>query len=135
QILAPLPARDVGFDRVVLGRHDADVAIAADHQWTQVAGRHLVDLHDFDQSIGNLVDRVGNLDAVDFGGIVEPANVLPRPEDRRTRGGRVATDTLKYRAAVAGHVRKDVDLRVVPIDEPPIVPDLVGGFDHERIIA
>jgi hypothetical protein len=32
-------------------------------------------------------------------------------------------------------VRKDVDLRVVPIDEAPIVPDLLGGFDHVKIIA
>jgi hypothetical protein len=32
-------------------------------------------------------------------------------------------------------VRKNMNLRIVPVDKPPVVPDLLGGFDHEEIIA
>ena len=88
----------------------------------------MLTLHHLDHGTGKFVDREGNLDAVDFGGIVQAAHMLARAENRGSGGGRVAADALEHRAAVAGDVRKHVDLRVVPVDEPPVVPDLPVGL-------
>ena len=77
-----------------------------------------------------LIDGVGNLDAIDLGGIVQAAGVFADAEDARTGVGRVAADAFKHRTAVAGYVRKDVDLGVVPVDHASVVPDFFGGFYH-----
>ena len=73
--------------------------------------------------------------AVNLGGIVQAAHVLAEPEDGRTGGGGVAADPFENRAAVAGHVRKDVDLGVIPGDKLAVVPDFFGGRQHALIIA
>jgi hypothetical protein len=130
QILAPLPAGHVDVDGVLLPIH-ADIAIAAHHDRAQVAGFHFVDAYQLGHGIRKLIG--GETDvfhAVDFGRIHHAANVLPKTENRRAGRRRVAPDAFEYAAAIADHVRKDVNLRVIPINEAAVMPDLFSGLQH-----
>ena len=61
--------------------------------------------------------------------------MFAHPKDGGTGRGSIAADALKYRAAVAGDVREDVDLGIIPGDEAAVVPDLFRGLQHRLIIA
>src|SRR5882724_8526303 len=61
--------------------------------------------------------------------------MIPRPEQRRPMRAFITAHALEHRAAVADDVRKDVNLRVVPRNQPAIVPDLLGSYQHVEIIA
>src|SRR6185369_9521269 len=123
QIAAPFPTGDVGFDGRILGGQHAEVAVAANDQRADVAGIELVHTHDVDHGGAKLVNGEGNLDTVNFGGIVQAAGVFAHAEDARAGVGRVAADAFKHRTAVAGYVRKDVDLGVSPVNHASVVPD------------
>src|SRR5579871_4579161 len=61
--------------------------------------------------------------------------MLADAENLGSGGGRIAANAFEHAAAVAGDMRQHVDLGIVPIDQMPVVPDLAGGFNHEKIIA
>jgi hypothetical protein len=48
-------------------------------------------------------------------------------ENGWARLGGVATYAFKDRTAVADDVGKNMDLGIVPINKPAVVPDLLGG--------
>jgi hypothetical protein len=63
----------------------------------------------------------------------QAVHVLPEPEDGGAAAlGPVAADSLEHPDAVMERVRKDVDLRRVPVDEFPVQPDLLCLGDHGR---
>src|SRR5262245_17711739 len=127
EIFAPDPARDVDLDRVV-ERVDAEPAVAADDNRAQITLLESVDSHDFQAGLDQLIDRIFELRAVDFAGIVQPLDVLAQSEDGRPLRRRVAANAFEQRRAVMDHMRHDVDLRVVPIDHSSVVPYFLRGF-------
>ena len=60
------------------------------------------------------------------GRVLEPLQVVGQPEDGRAVVGLVAADALEDARAVVEPVRADVDLRVGPVDELAVHPDLLG---------
>src|SRR5215470_6182819 len=56
-------------------------------------------------------------------------------EDDRPGSSGIAPDAFEHRASVAGYVRKNMDLRIVPANQTPIVPNFFGGLDHDKIIS
>src|SRR5581483_4762915 len=135
QVLAPFPARHIAFNRRVLGGQDAQVAVAAEDQGPDVTGIQLIHPDQFVHGRNPFLRRVRNRDAVNLGGIDQPPHVFGSAEHRWTGGGRVTADPLENRTAVAGYMRQDVDLGIVPCNKFSVVPDLLRGFDHEIIIA
>ena len=69
-------------------------------------------------------------DAIDLGGIEQAADMFADPENGRPGGRGIAADAFKNRAAVAGDVREDVDLGIIPGDKAAVVPDLFRGLQH-----
>ena len=63
---------------------------------------------------------------------LEALHVLGEAEDRGTVGGLVAADALEDAGAVVEGVRQDVYLRLVPVDELAVHPDLVHGRQRHR---
>ncbi len=59
--------------------------------------------------------------------------MLPGAEDRGTLGRGVATNAFKHAAPIVQRVGKHVNLRVVPIDELAVEPDLFGCLNHPRV--
>src|SRR5262245_6199178 len=54
-------------------------------------------------------------------------------KDLRSALGLVAPDSFEERAAVVNHMRKNVDFRLFPGDQFPIVPDSVASFGRHRV--
>ncbi len=134
EIFSPLPTGDVGFGRVVEWQ-DAHVAVAAQHQRPEVARVEMIQAHQFDHGVGELVDGVLEFDTIDLGGVVQAAEMFAHAKDGRAGGRRVTPHAFKDRAAVAGDVSEDVDLGILPGDESTVVPDLFRGLQHTIIIA
>jgi len=64
-------------------------------------------------------------------GVEEPVDVLLQPEDRGFAVLRpVAADPLEDADAVVQRVGEDVDLRLVPVHELAVHPDLLRLLDH-----
>ena len=57
---------------------------------------------------------------------MEPLHVIGEAEDGRPLRRVVAADALEDAGAVVEPMRADVDLGVVPVDEPAVHPDLLG---------
>ena len=60
------------------------------------------------------------------GGVLQPLQVVGQPEDGRAVIGLVAADAFEDPGAVVEPVRADVDLRIGPVDELAVHPDLFG---------
>src|SRR5437773_1457673 len=82
--------------------------------------------------VGELIDGIGKIHAVDFCGVDQALHVLAQAEDRRTLFRFVATDALEDRGAVTHDVRKDVQLSVVPVDPFSVVPDFLRGLNRHK---
>ena len=72
------------------------------------------------------LERKGNFHAVNVSGIQQPLHVIAQAENRRAFFCVVAANTFEDGRAVADHVRKNVQLGVVPVDEFPVMPNLFG---------
>jgi hypothetical protein len=131
EVFAPDPARDVDLDRVVQ-RVDAERAVAAKDHRTQVALLEPVDAHDIKAGFDQFINRIFELRAVDFAGIMQPLNVFTKTEDCRPLRGRITANAFEQRRAVMNHMRHDVDVRVIPINHSSVVPDFLRGFRGRR---
>src|SRR6266704_4945703 len=132
EISAPLPAGQVDFDGAGERIH-VDVAVAANHQRTDVTGIEAIFAHDFFGGGTKLLDRVGALHAVNMAGVDQALHVFAQAKSRRALLGFVAADALKNRRAVADDVREHMDLRIVPGYQFAVVPDPFGLFEcHQR---
>src|ERR1700761_4283825 len=61
--------------------------------------------------------------------------MLRSTENRRPLLGVITPYAFENRAAIAHNVGKNVNFRVVPGDEPPIVPNLFCSLQHIEIIS
>src|SRR5262249_27580850 len=93
------------------------------------------DAYEFEHRFGELLPGEREVHAVNFCGIGHAAHMLVKPEDGRTIRSRVAADAFKHRAAIADHVREDVNARVLPLDKASVMPDFWSGRQHPAIIA
>ena len=114
QVLAPFPAGEVRLDRVFLRGQHAHVAVSAQHQWADIAGLHAVHANQFENRIHQLAGAERQFHPIDLGRIDETADMFADAEYGGSGGGRVAANAFEYRTAVAGHVRENVDFRIVP---------------------
>ena len=76
--------------------------------------------------LAEIVEREGNFHAIDVRGVQQALHVFAQAENRGALRGVVAADAFEDAGAVADDVREHVNLRVVPGDEFPVVPDLFG---------
>ena len=70
--------------------------------------------------------RVGQVEVVELGRLLEPLEVLAVAEDRRAALGLIAADALEDAGAVVQAVAEDVHLGVLPGDELAVLPDQLG---------
>src|SRR5262249_44527158 len=69
---------------------------------------------------------VRNLHVEQLRRVVQPLQMVGKPEDRRAFLGLVAADSLEDSGAVVETVAADVDPGVCPVDELTVHPDLFG---------
>src|SRR5580658_3219848 len=129
QILAPDPAGQIDVHGVVQ-RIYADVAIGADGDGPDVAGVHVVDANQFLHGLGELIARVAEIHAVDFGGIRQAPHVVAKAEDGGAGGCVVATYAFENAGSVTHHVGEDMYGGLFPGNETSVVPDSLGGRQH-----
>src|SRR5216683_3736998 len=132
-VFAPGEVGDVDLDRA-LQWIDAHLAVAAESDGADVAGRDSVGFDDIDDGSSELVCGIGQGHAVDFGGVDETSHVFGEAEDAGAcficAAGAlgVAANALEDRRAVVDDVGHDMNLRLIPGDELSVVPDVGGGL-------
>ena len=77
--------------------------------------------------------RVGKLEVVEPGRLLEPVEVLAVAEDGRPALGLVAADALEDAGPVVEPMAEHVDLGVLPAYELPVVPDQLGRLHAHRM--
>ena len=102
--------------------------VANKGQRTQIAGLEAIFAHCHTTGFAELGLVVGHIHPVDLGGIHQALNVLLQTEDAGTLGGIVGADPFKHRGAVMQGVGHDVNLRLVPLNQFTVKPDIFGGF-------
>ncbi len=81
-VFAPREVGHVDLDGRALGV-DADFAVAAQGDGPDVAGRDAVGLNQLDHGGAELLEREGQIHAVDLGRVKQALHVLGKPEDGR----------------------------------------------------
>ena len=121
-VFPPGEVGDVDLDGRALGA-DADLAVAAQHDGPDVAGRDAVGFDGVDHRGAELVERVGNGDAVDLGGVDQALHVLGQAKHRRALRLGIAADAFKDAGPVMNDVAHHVDGGLFPRDEVAVMPD------------
>src|SRR5262249_25793751 len=116
---------DVYVNRAAERAH-AHLTIAAENDRPDVARRYAVRLDELYHALYKLLTRERKFHPVDFRGVDQPLHVLVSSENCRATGLLVATDSLKHRGAVVHNVGHYMDLRVLPANELPVVPNVVS---------
>ena len=125
EVRRPRPAHDHDLDGVA-ARRDAELAVAVERDRPDVALGQPVGADQLVARRLQLVDRVRDLHVEELRRVVQALEVLVEAEDRRSLRGVVAADPLEDAGAVVQSVHADVDLRVGPVDELAVHPDLLG---------
>src|ERR1051325_3281815 len=99
KILAPLVVADIDLGWRVERIH-AYLSVSAQDNRPHVARSYLVRAHEVDRALAKLVERVVNLDAIDFAGIEQPPHVIIQAEDRWALLCEIAADTFKDGGAI-----------------------------------
>src|SRR6202008_3437642 len=113
---------------------DPASAVAAQNNRPDITGRDLVDAYELEICLAQLIHSERDLNAVDMRGIQEPLHVLAIPENCGALGRLIAADPLKNSRAVAHHMCKDVNFRVIPVDEFAVMPDF-SSFREAHAVA
>ena len=134
EVGAPLPHEHRGVDRAGQ-RVDAELVVPAIHQRADVAGLGLVLANRLEDRVlpARLVER--RVHAVDLRGVQQSDDMAVEAEAGRALGGAVAARAFEHARAVVNHVRRDVDLRVGPIHQRAVHPDLAGSETHDVLLA
>jgi len=86
------------------------------------------DYNEIDDSRAELVQRVWNRHPVNLCRVDKSLHVVLKPEDTR----HVATQPLKYRAAVMDHVGHHMNLCLLPRNHLAVVPDVFRRLNWHR---
>src|SRR5262249_33178898 len=98
--------------------------VASIHQRADVAGLHLVGADRVEHGGAPAGEIQLVLHPVNLAGVDQPDEMFIEPEAGGALRRRVAARALEDAAAVMDDVRRDVNRRVLPFDEPAIHPDL-----------
>ncbi len=131
EIGAPVPEDDRRVHRI-WQRIDAERFVAAVDDRPDVARLHLVGANRVEHGAlpAGEIERV--LHPIDLHRVLEALHVGVETEAGRSARRGVAACAFEDAAAVMDHVRRDVDVRVLPLDEPAVHPDLAGaGKRHQ----
>ena len=129
EVRAPGPAHDHGLDRVALGR-DAELPVAVERDRPDVGRRQPVRAHEVVRRLAQLLDGERDLHVEQPRRVVQALHVVGKTEDGGAPRRLVAANALEDTGAVVEAVDADVDLRVRPVDELAVHPDLVGLFHY-----
>jgi hypothetical protein len=136
EVGAPFERRDDRIDRRRDLRGDADLAITAKRERTQI--RTLVQaVRDDDLFAGriDLIRRVRNVHPIDLRRVEQATRVIAQTKDHRSLGRRVRALAFEHGRAVVQRVSENVDLRPLPRHELAVVPDVFGGADGHGLFA
>jgi hypothetical protein len=122
EVRGPGPDGDEDIDRSAL-RVEAHLAVTAEGDRPDIAGAEPVPPDQLLGGLANLLERVWEWQVVELGGLGEPLEVILVAEDRRPDLRVVAADSLEDARSVVQPVREHVDVRLVPADELPVLPD------------
>src|SRR5579864_1096401 len=125
QIFSPRIIDDVDLGRRVERVH-ACLAISAQHNWAHVAGPRAIVADDVEHPLDQLLAGEVDVDSVDLGGVEQPLHVFVGSENGWAAGQFIAANAFEDRRAVMDDVRHYMNGRIVPVDELPVVPDLLG---------
>ena len=133
EVGAPRPGGDREAGRVA-ERRKAHLAVADVDERADVTLREPVRAHRVDASLGDVGRRERRLDPEDVRRLPKSIDVLVQSENRRAAvRTAVAANAFEDTDAVVQGVGENVDLRVVPRDEPPVHPDLFSLL-HSRVV-
>ena len=125
EVGAPWPASNRDIDRA-RKRVQSHFAVAVIGNRTDVGRRKSRCFDDVLRGLNQLIDAIRHVHAEDLRRVMQALDVLGKSEHRRTLWGFIRADSFKDAHPVMKGVGKDVDFRVVPIDERSVHPDLVG---------
>ena len=129
QVGAPRPGRDHDVHLHAAGR-DAQLVVTQPDERAQVAALEAVLAHD---GLLGLFQRGGverHLHLEDLGGVEQAPGVLGQAEDGGAQLGVVGAHALEDAQPVVQAVAEHVDLRIPPVDELAIEPDLPITIRH-----
>ena len=129
EVEPPRPHRDRDLD-VARQRVEPHLAVAEVDDRPHVAGLDLVDPDGLLGRGDDLRRREARVHQVDRGRPEQPVDVVGEPEDRGALRRPVRPDALEDTPAVVQRGVQDVYGRVVPVDEAPVHPDLLGRRDR-----
>ena len=150
----PLPARDLRLDPLRLARlaevrtpgkaddHDVhrvprrcnpELAVPVEGDRAHVTRRQPVDGDDLVGRRSDLLDRVREVHVEHLRRVREAYEMVGEAKYRRPRRCVVAANPFEYAGAVVEPVRGNVDLRVRPVDELAVHPDLLGLLHRAQL--
>ena len=131
EVDAPGEGGDDHVDRRV-GRVEAEVAVTAVGERPDIAGAEPVAADQLVRRLAQLLRRVGQLEVVELGRLLEPREVLAVAEDGGAALGLIAADPLEDAGAVVQAVAEHVRPGLVPGHELAVLPDQLSGLHRLR---
>ena len=128
EIFSPVPASEIDLDRAALRVH-ARFAITAHNNRPQVALADVVNTDEIEIRSAEFVEVKRNFHAVDVGRIQQALDVIAKAKNSGALLSVVAANAFENRGTVADDVRKDVNVRLVPLDKLSVMPNLFGFRD------
>src|SRR5262249_37347279 len=132
EVGSPSPTSHIAIDGRIQ-RVDADFAVATHDDRLDVTGVELVEANDFAGDVGEIFDGEGQVHAIGLRGMDEALHVFADAENRGALLGFVAADALENSRAVTYDVGKDVNPRVIPVDEFSVVPDFLSLLNRHDL--
>ena len=129
QVALPLPHRDRHVDGSEQGV-EAHLPVPVVHDGADVASLQPVGPHRVQDGLGDGLRRIRHLHLIQVGGTKKPPNVVRKPEDRGPARGAIRADAFEYTGPVVQGVGEDVDMRVSPVHELPVHPNLLDRLDR-----
>src|SRR5262249_31259577 len=113
---------------------DAGVTIAPEHEGANVAVLGIVEAHQLDRRLLELVARIAQVHAVDLAGIDQPLCMLLQAEDRRTVLRLITAHAFEQARRITEHMRGDVNRGIFPGYEFAVVPDFFVIIDRHSFL-
>ena len=131
EVGAPRPHRDRDVDGR-LQRVHADLAVPTERERPDVARLQVVRADDLLRGVLHGLGREGDVQVVELRAAVQALEVLVQVPDGGAAYGLVSPDAFEDAAAVVQRVAEHVDLRVAPVHQLAVHPDLLDLGDRHR---
>ena len=131
EVGVPFPQHDRGVHGAGQRVHAERLAAAIDER-ADVAGPELIGADRVEDGLLELLPTERVLHPVDLGRVDQPSHVGVETEAGRAALGVVASRAFEHAAAVVDDVRAEMNIRVGPVDQRPVHPDLAGAGKPHR---